>query len=316
MILKSLYYDPKSPASFSSAERLFREARKIVPDLRRDQVQTYLNSQRTYTLYRRSVERFKRLQTKASGLHTDWQADLMDVRNWAKENRHLNYILVCIDVLSRMVYVKPVKQKSSNYMIKAFEEIFKKAGVVPWRLFTDNGTEFISKAMQNFYKDHEIIKSQAMTHDVLHATMAERTIRTLRERLAKYFNENSTRKWINILDDIVQGMNYRIHSTTNMKPVDVNYENAEELRSNLYEDTPHKRKPRYNVGDLVRISQRKRIFKKTQNTYTHEIFQVIEVLPKHTPIVYRLQDLKGENILGYFYEPNLVPFTNADSHNK
>lgn len=310
--LKRLYYDPRSPASFSSAERLFKEAKKIIPEIRRKQVQQYLNSQRTYTLYRRSVERYKRLKTKASGLHTDWQADLMDVRNMAHANRNFNYILVCIDVLSRMVYVKPLKNKTSDNMIKAFAKIFEEEGVVPWRLFTDNGKEFTSNAMQNFYKDHEIIKLQAMTHDILHATMAERTIRTLRERLVKYFNENSTRTWINVIDDIVYGMNHRIHSTTKMRPIDVSYENAEELRSKLYDDQYDNRKPRYNVGDFVRISTRKKVFKKTQNTYTHEIFQVIQVLGKRNPIVYRLQDLKGENILGYFYEPNLVAVSNID----
>ena len=75
-----------------------------------------------------------------------------------------------------------------------------------------------------------------------------------------------------ILDDIVQGMNHRTHSTIKMRPVDVSYENAEELRPSLYDDTPHKRKPRYNVGDLVSWVWQKVSLKVTHVTFRDKLF--------------------------------------------
>lgn len=305
-VLENIYYNPRSPASFSTAERLYREAKKEIPKLQRWHVQDYLDSQRTYTLHRHGVERYKRLKTVPSGLHTDWQSDLMDMRNVSKHNRGYRYILICIDVLSRMVYARAIKRKTSEFIIPAMNEIFNEANAIPRRLFTDSGKEFTSKAMEKFYNTNEIIKLQAYTHDVLHATMAERTIKTLRDILAKYFMENSTRKWTIVLQDVIHALNHRIHSTTKMRPVDVTYDNAEELRKRLYASNDKTQKPRFKVGDYVRISIRKKLFTKGQNRYTDEIFKITEVLPKRNPIVYRIQDLKGEPILGYFYERNMV----------
>uniref|UniRef100_A0A914DY97 Integrase catalytic domain-containing protein n=1 Tax=Acrobeloides nanus TaxID=290746 RepID=A0A914DY97_9BILA len=291
LTLQRLYYDPQSSASFSSADRLFQ----------------YLNSQRTYTLYRRSIERFRRLKTQPSGLNTDWQADLMDVRNISRENQGYNYLLVCIDVLSRMIYFHALKQKTSEQTMRAFDAIFHQANVRPWRIFTDRGTEFTSRVMKQYFQEKGIIKIEAYTHDVLHATLAERCIRTIRERMTKYFSENFTRKWTDVMEKLVDGLNSCIHTTTGMRPKDVTYENAEALRARLYDSAHHEqRKPRFKVGDWVRIAARKRLFNKTPHTFTDELFVVSRALEKRMPIVYKLEDFENEPLLGYFYEPDLV----------
>ena len=60
-------------------------------------------------------------------------------------------------------------------------------------------------------------------------------------------------------------------------------------------------KPKFKVGDRVRIFKHKNKFKKGYRGYwTKEIFKVREI--KHTnPIAYIIQDLNGENIQGSFY---------------
>ncbi|KAL3098933.1 hypothetical protein niasHT_024688 [Heterodera trifolii] len=66
-------------------------------------------SQRTYTLHRQAKRRYRRLPTLAPGLHTEWQADLAIFDRLAKQNRGYKYLLVCIDTLSRQVFVEPIK---------------------------------------------------------------------------------------------------------------------------------------------------------------------------------------------------------------
>ena len=311
LVLKNLYYDPKSPASFSSMIRLYREAKKSLPTISQRQVQNFLNSQKTYTMYRQNIQRYKKLKTISSGLNSDWQADLMDMQKHAKNNKWHNYILVCIDVLSRMVYAKAIKRKTSDNVIEAFKAIFKEANAVPSRLFTDNGKEFTANALKKFYDDEEIIKLFAVTNTVLHATMAERTIRTLRDILAKYFAENKTFKWIDVLPKIVHSLNHRIQSTTKMRPADVNYKNAEKLRSKLY-DHQHvfKKKPKYKVGDLVRVSAKKILFRKSPHRYSPKIFRISKVIRRNPP-VYNISAVNGEfHVSGYFYEQELVPAIN------
>ena len=67
----------------------------------------------------------------------------------------------------------------------------------------------------------------------------------------------------------------------------------------------HDIKPKFSVGDKVRISKKKKTFEKGYTTrWTEEIFTIVEV--KHTsPVTYRIADLNGEEIKGTFYEPEL-----------
>ena len=66
-------------------------------------------------------------------------------------------------------------------------------------------------------------------------------------------------------------------------------------------------KPKFQVGDKVRISKYKRkVFDKdyTEN-WTEELF-IIDKIQYTTPITYKLKDLNDEKIKGSFYEPKLL----------
>ena len=78
---------------------------------------------------------------------------------------------------------------------------------------------------------------------------------------------------------------------------------------NLYGDMKQlSSKPKFKVGDKVRISEFKRkVFDKgyTPN-WTEQIF-MIDKIQSTNPITYRLKDLNNEEIQGSFYEPELLP---------
>ncbi|CAH3016501.1 unnamed protein product [Porites evermanni] len=77
---------------------------------------------------------------------------------------------------------------------------------------------------------------------------------------------------------------------------------------NLYADMKQlSSKPKFKVGDKVRISKYKRkVFDKgyTPN-WTEEIIMV-DKIQSTNPITYRLKDLNHEEIQGSFYEPELL----------
>ena len=93
-ILDPLYKDPSSSTCFTSMEPLFQAAKKINGNISRSQVRDYLARQRVYTLHKRVVRKFKRLATRASGLHTDWQADLADMQRLKRWNGGNGYMFV------------------------------------------------------------------------------------------------------------------------------------------------------------------------------------------------------------------------------
>ena len=92
-----------------------------------------------------------------------------------------------------------------------------------------------------------------------------------------------------------------------MTPVEASKDkNEREVHDSLYGSvTPQKQKPKYNLGDYVRIAKKKGTFEKGYTPrWTEEVFKVVEILHT-TPVTYKLKDLNDEEITGSFYEPEL-----------
>ncbi|KAL3095775.1 hypothetical protein niasHT_024071 [Heterodera trifolii] len=300
-LLEFLYKDLSSPVAFTSVEPLLREARKTQPKINRTDVQNYLATQRTYTLHRQAKRRYRRLPTLAPGLHTEWQADLAIFDRLAKQNSGYKYLLVCIDTLSRQVFVEPVKTKTSTNMIIAFGRIFKRSKYIPWKVLTDQGKEFTARAVQHFFRAKDVEHFCMLTSPQFHAGMAERANRSIKERVYRYFTERNTYKWIDVVQDIVRAINHSPNSTIGMCPADVNFKNAEALRQKLHNAAENvvRRQPRYRVGDRVRIEKYKHVFQKGYlPRFTNELFTVTEVHTERSPVVYRLRDDHNEIISG------------------
>ncbi|KAL3111560.1 hypothetical protein niasHT_012533 [Heterodera trifolii] len=300
-LLEFLYKDLSSPVAFTSVEPLLKEARKTQPKINRTDVQNYLATQRTYTLHRQAKRRYRRLPTLAPGLHTEWQADLAIFDRLAKQNRGYKYLLVCIDTLSRQVFVEPVKTKTSTNMIIAFGRIFKRSKYIPWKVLTDQGKEFTARTVQHFFRAKDVEHFCMLTSPQFHAGMAERANRSIKERLYRYFTERNTYTWIDVVQDIVRAINHSPNSSIGMRPADVNFKNAEALRQKLHNAAENvvRRQPRYRVGDRVRIEKYKHVFQKGYlPRFTNELFTVAEVHTERSPVVYRLRDDHNEIISG------------------
>ncbi|KAL3087830.1 hypothetical protein niasHS_009570 [Heterodera schachtii] len=190
-LLEQIYYDLRSPASYAGMLKVWEEAKRRNPRISLHNVYDFLHRQRTYTLFKPRRNIFPRLKTVPSGLHTDWQCDLCIMDTLRAHNDGYRYILVCIDVLSRKIFTAESESKKSEHMIEAFEKVFKKAGVLPNKLYSDAGLEFQAKRMIEYWKQKDIIK-HIMYSPSLHAGVVERANRTLKERLYKYFSENNT----------------------------------------------------------------------------------------------------------------------------
>jgi len=70
--------------------------------------------------------------------------------------------------------------------------------------------------------------------------------------------------------------------------------------------------PKFKVGQTVRIQKYKRIFDKGYlPNFTEEFFKIKQV-QMGRPVVYRLEDLKGEDLMGIFYESELSPYNESE----
>ena len=71
-----------------------------------------------YQLFRKSKKKYKRLKMETVKPNYQWQMDLADFKYLQKYNSNIRYLLVVIDVYSRYVWVKKLKNKDSNSVLK------------------------------------------------------------------------------------------------------------------------------------------------------------------------------------------------------
>ena len=320
-LLKRLYTDvgKASPALFTSIEPLYREAKKKIRNIKREDVEEFLIRQPAYTRHRRAVRHFKRLASIAPGLHTNWQCDLSDMQRLSKENRGYGFFLLCIDSLSRQIFVEPVKTKHATAIVKGFKAIFDRCGYKPWKLVSDAGKEFTARVVQDYLSEHGIKHYCMYTSPQFHAGMAERANRSVKERLYRYFTHANTRTWLAVIQPIVDAINNSpCSSLGGLRPMDVTFDNAGAVREAVKEKLiPTKKPPSnriYKVGDYVRIERYKHAFQKGyEPNFTSEVFCISEVRRSPLPITYHLTDQNGETLIGWFYTQDLSLVKAAES---
>ena len=132
------------------------------------------------------------------------------------------------------------------------------------------------------------------------SVVAERFIRTLKNKIFKHVTTISKNVYIDVLNYIVNKYNNTIHGTIKMKPIDVTDDSYIE-----YNEDFSKKDPKFKVNDHVRIFKYKNIFAKGYvPNWSEEVFIVNEI--KNTiPWTYTISDLNGEKVIGTFYEKEL-----------
>ena len=218
---------------------------------------------------------------------------------FSKLNRGVKYLLAVIDILSKYGWLIPLKDKTGKSVASALKTIFKERK--PEKMWVDKGKEFYNKDVKDLVELYS-------TENEEKSSVVERWIRTMKEKMWKYFTDKNTNIYIDILPDLVKNYNNTRHSSIKMTPVKASKkENELTVWRNLYPEhlEIHDINPKFSVGDRVRISKKKKTFEKGYTTrWTEEIFTIVEV-KRSRPPTYKIADLNGEEIKGSFYEPEL-----------
>ena len=67
----------------------------------------------------------------------------------------MNYLLVVIDVFSKYVWVRPMKNKTVHSLLEAFDSVLSEGGK-PEKLRTEKGTEFLNESFRQYLKKKDI----------------------------------------------------------------------------------------------------------------------------------------------------------------
>ena len=88
------------------------------------------------------------------------------------------------------------------------------------------------------------------------SVVAERFIRTIKNKLYKHMMATGKNVYYDVLDDVVNEYNNAKHNTIKMKPIDVGD------NKKVYIDENNEKDSRSKIGDRVRISKFNNIFAK------------------------------------------------------
>ena len=113
---------------------------------------------------------------------------------------------------------------------------------------------FTTVLLKKWIKDNDI--EMYSIHNEGKSFVAEKFIRTLKNKICKYMTSISKKVYINKLDDLVSEYNNTYHRTIKMKPVDV--KDKTYIDSRVFRSNDKDRK--FKVGDYVRISKYKNFF--------------------------------------------------------
>ena len=209
-----------------------------------------------------------------------WEANLAFVQDAdaAKENDGVNCLLVVIDVFSIYVWVRPMKNKTAHSLLEAFDSILSE-GRKPEKLRTDKGTEFLNETFQQYLKKKNVHFYTAYNEPK--ASVVERVNRTLKSKLYRYFTAVNSLRYIDVLQDLVDSYNNTYHRSIGCAPAPFSLLNVGTVRRKLYGEmnSTSPKKFKFRVGDHVRLSLWKRLFKKGYKmNWTEEIFQITRQL--------------------------------------
>ena len=112
--LSSLYFNPKFPASYLGPEKRYQIVKSQDKyKIGRHRIRKWLQDQESYSLTIGARRRYTRSRVIVAGNDSQWDMDLMDMVDLAKQNDDHTYVLVAIDFFFPLCPM-PTRQKQKR----------------------------------------------------------------------------------------------------------------------------------------------------------------------------------------------------------
>ena len=258
-------------------------------------------------LHGRVIRNFPRRNLVSTSVDSIWSCDLLDLSKFSRSNDGMKFILVCVDLFSRFLWIRALKNKTAEETKKAFMDIFD-SGYRPTKaLYTDRGAEFLNKGITSLLKQYNL--KIYHTYGEMKSSLSERAIRTLKLWLYKIFTGTNKTKWLPYLKEVENKYNEKKQRKLTMSPVEARKpinNNKVFLRNLKRKQIKNPRQLyQYRIGDRVRISKAKGVFSKSYRPqWSDELFEISKVIDS-IPETFQLTDENNEVIAGSFYSQEI-----------
>jgi hypothetical protein len=258
------------------------------------------------------------------------EMDLIDMSSLSKMNNQITFILNVIDVHSKFLWSRPLKNKSAESVAYELQNIYLSEGG-PKVISSDNGPEFINEKMTELCLRFNIEQRKTREYYPQANGQCERVNKTLKDMIYSYLAEYSTKNYIAQLQFLVYNYNTSKHSTTKFSPFQLHrhrdvkfsilnqmaYENIKANGDKMIENNLKKQELEeipLDLGDNVRVSslalkdvRRKGVLHKKRaiRNWSKDIYQVVSFDDKGIE-KYKINIHDYENRFFYRYELQYV----------
>ena len=175
-------------------------------------------------LHKPIIRKFNKRKVHSPFIDNTWGADLADMQLISKFKKGFRSLLCVIDIYSKYAWVIPLKDKKG--ITNAFQKNLDESNRKPNKIWVDRGTEFYNRSMKLWLEKNAT--EMDSTHNEEKSAVAERFIRTLKNKIYKYMTSISKNVYIDKLDNLVNKYS-NTYSAIKMKLVNV--------KSNTYIDS-------------------------------------------------------------------------------
>ena len=274
-------------------------------------IRAFLETSESYSLLKH--EKSVRIFNKTITFH--WrdllQADLFYIDRLESENNNIKYVLTIIDCFTRFAFCEPLLDKKAETITKKLEMIFNRLGVLPRVLCSDKGSEFNNNYTHAYLKKHKVKFFYAQTEPK--AAVVERFQQTFQVLIYRYLVKNETYKYSDVLQKLIRNYNETPHtSLDNLSPAQaenpLNWDKVAAAHAKHYSRIRTKKiKPRFKIGDVVRISLKKSKFKRAYDiSHSYQRYIVHSIDKKKLVPLYILKNEHEQVLTGKFYGNQLV----------
>ena len=117
----------------------------------------------------------------------------------SKFNKGFRFLLCVINIFRKYAWTVPLKDKKGVNIVNAFQSILKKYNKKTNKICVDKNSEFYNNSFEKWLHENNIV--MLSTHNERKSVIAEKFIRTLKNKIYKYMTSISKNIYIDKLDD-------------------------------------------------------------------------------------------------------------------
>jgi len=217
--LSHLYEDPKT--GLGAAGGLYAAAKKAGLKVTMNQVHAFLAENSVAQQFQPVAAHFFPI-VRGRKPFARCQMDLLDVSNeQPRLNGGTKFLLCFIDTLSRFALAVPMRSKSQEDSLRAFESIVESVKKMGYRIVTvdsDQESAFCGADFQAYAKRNQIRVHFIPVSDQHGTAFVERFNRTMRILLEKLKVSQGSNVYLPFLPDLLTNYNTRVHQVIGMSP--------------------------------------------------------------------------------------------------